>query len=509
MTTVDTLIDTKDSDLNDINILIVEDERIVALDIKERVRSLGYNVVGMAHTGEQAIKIVEDKHPNLILMDIMLKGSIDGITTTEKIHQNYNIPVIYLTAYSDEVTLNRAKITEPSGYLLKPFEERELHTTIQTAMYNYKMELKLRESEEWLSTTLDSIGEGMIATGPDMKIKTFNPVAEKLMNIKKSEAEGMLTSEIYTIIEEESGKEIEDIISQVIRSKKLIELNNHICVVKKNNFKFSIKATATPIRNNGNIIGTVLVFQDITEQKQAEKEREDLLQEVIDARERLKQLSKKLIEIQEKDRRYFAYELHEQIGQSLTTIKINLQSVLSSKDENYKDSIEGSVELLDNIIKEVRRLSLTLRPSMLDDLGLLPAIRWYVNSQIKNTKIKAAINAEDLSDIPEDIENMCYRITQEAVANVIEHSEADDLIIKIVKEDGFLYLTIKDNGKGFSLKNPSNKAYNGSIGITGMKERVELLGGDFNIASLPGLGTTVTASFPLTEENEFEKKLAI
>src|SRR5215471_13237109 len=131
-----------------IRILVVEDERIVSLDIQRRLKNLGYEIVGAAVSGEEAIQKASMHHPDLVLMDIMLEGKLDGIAAAEAIRRRLAIPVIYLTAHADAYTLERAKITEPFGYILKPFEERELHGHIEIALYKHRMELRLKESEE-------------------------------------------------------------------------------------------------------------------------------------------------------------------------------------------------------------------------------------------------------------------------------------------------------------------------------------------------------------------------
>ena len=129
-------------------ILIVEDGLIMARDIERRLQSMGYGVVGLATSGEEAIKSVTHAKPDLVLMDVRLKGSIDGIQTAAKIHTLTDVPIVYVTAYSDDATLTRARQTEPFGYVLKPFEEKELRTTIEMALYRHDMYRKMRESEQ-------------------------------------------------------------------------------------------------------------------------------------------------------------------------------------------------------------------------------------------------------------------------------------------------------------------------------------------------------------------------
>ena len=161
-------------------ILVVEDSRIIALELEERLRSLGYTVETVVSSGKKAVEEAGRLRPDLVLMDIRLKGEMDGVEATTAIRADLDIPVVYLTAYEDEDTLRRAKITEPYGYILKPFEERELHTAIEIALYKHKAEKRLRESEQWLATTLTSIGDGVIATDEGGWVVFINPVAAAL-----------------------------------------------------------------------------------------------------------------------------------------------------------------------------------------------------------------------------------------------------------------------------------------------------------------------------------------
>ena len=131
-------------------ILVVEDERIVSEDIKMTLWSLGYSVEDAVSSGEDAVKRAGEIKPDLVLMDIRLEGKLGGINAAQQIKKEFNIPVVYLTAYADENTLKNAKYTEPFGYLIKPFEDRELHATIEMAFYKFGMEQKLKESEQFM-----------------------------------------------------------------------------------------------------------------------------------------------------------------------------------------------------------------------------------------------------------------------------------------------------------------------------------------------------------------------
>ena len=139
-------------------ILVVEDESLIARDLSTCLAQMGYHVSGTAASGAEALREVEQHSPDLVLMDIILSGEMDGIKTAEEIRNRFNTPVIYLTACSDDVILNRAKITEPFGYIIKPFEDNELHMTIEMALYKHKMEQELKLSREQFRTLLESAG---------------------------------------------------------------------------------------------------------------------------------------------------------------------------------------------------------------------------------------------------------------------------------------------------------------------------------------------------------------
>ncbi len=253
-------------------ILVVEDESIVAADIKRCLQSLGYHVTALVSSGAEALKITQKTHPDLVLMDIVLKGDMDGIQAAETIRSRFDIPVIYLTAYADEKTLQRAKMTEPYGYVLKPIEDRELHSTIEMALYKHKMEKRVRESEQWLFTTLRSIGDGIIATDTKGQITFMNPVAEALTGWTQKAAVRKPLDTVFTITSKEPETEIENPVTRVLHEESISNLGDHKILVARDGREIDIADSAAPIRDEyGEILGVVLVFRDITKQKHAER----------------------------------------------------------------------------------------------------------------------------------------------------------------------------------------------------------------------------------------------
>jgi PAS domain S-box-containing protein len=225
-------------------ILIVEDESIVAEDIRRTLQSLGYNVPAVASSGEEAIKKVKENSPELVLMDIMLKGKMDGIDAAGQIRSHFNIPVVYLTAYSDDKILERAKITEPFGYIIKPFNERELQINIEIALYEHKMEKKIKESKEWYFTTLKSISDGVIATDPKGCVLFLNHAARSMIGWEPDEATGKPLKDVFNIISERT------------------ERDNKIILIARDGTRMNIDTTSDAIKDDrGNVIGIVVVFR--------------------------------------------------------------------------------------------------------------------------------------------------------------------------------------------------------------------------------------------------------
>lgn len=252
-------------------ILIVEDEILIALEIETRLKKFGFEVCGKAVSSEEALFLVESESPELVLMDIMIKGTMDGIQTASVINKKYNIPIIYLTAYVDQVTLNRAKETNPFGYLAKPIQERDLHSTIEMALYKSRTENELKITKNWLQTTLASIGDGVIVTDADGKVSFMNAVAEKMTGWLLTDAVNFPLSEIFKIENELTGEKIGNLFDIVNASGETFYLSNNINLIPKAGDKKSILDSIAPMKDDdGKFLGAVLVFHDNSERKKVE-----------------------------------------------------------------------------------------------------------------------------------------------------------------------------------------------------------------------------------------------
>ncbi len=257
--------------MNKRRILVVEDERLVAKHIENMVRGLGYEVAGVAATGKDAVRITLETLPDLVLMDIMLRGDMDGIAASEQIWDKAAIPIVYLTAYADEATLERAKVTDPFGYLLKPFEERELYTAIEMALYKHKTDRELKERERWLSTILTSIGDGVISTDREGRVTFMNSVAESLTGRGKDECLGRDLDEVFSILGEKTGRKVLFSARKTSRKRKRIPDGQGLLLLRGED-KLPVEIGAAFIRDEKDQVdGTVLVFRDITERKRQQE----------------------------------------------------------------------------------------------------------------------------------------------------------------------------------------------------------------------------------------------
>lgn len=238
-------------------------------------------------------------------------------------------------------------------------------------------------------------------------------------------------------------------------------------------------------------------------------------QALVDSNERLRELSHRLMNVQETERRQIAHDLHDEIGQSLTAMKLCLREADSILEPGPRASLlTDSLNILDEVIRQVRNLALDLRPSLLDELGLVPALKWYIKRQGERAGWEIEYSAPERENhLPSDVEIACFRIVQEALTNAARHAQATHVRVTLERQEDRLVLAIEDNGMGFNVEQAKTHARTGiSIGLLGIEERARLVGGELTVVSSPKTGTRLTASLPLVKFNTqlvtSEKKMA-
>ena len=258
-------------------IFVIEDEVIISKDIQRSLKKLGYEVVGSAVSGEGALEklaaLAPAELPDLLLSDINIKGPFDGIETAARAREQFHIPVIFLTAFADADTLERAKQTGPFGYLLKPFEERELSTAIEMGLYKHRAERELQQSQELLFATLKSIGDGVIAADSDERITFINPVACALTGWDEEEALGTPMSSVFRLVGGSAARApIDRALNGQADGAASLETKNAMTLLRRNGLSMPVDGHVTPLRDSAaQITGVVATFRDVTQTRALEE----------------------------------------------------------------------------------------------------------------------------------------------------------------------------------------------------------------------------------------------
>jgi two-component system, cell cycle sensor histidine kinase and response regulator CckA len=495
------------------SILVVEDEVIIAMEIKDRLTRLGYQVPAMAASGEEAIRKAGEHALDLVLMDIMLEGDMDGVEAAERIRGLHGLPVIFLTAYSDNHTLERAKISEPFGYILKPFDERELHTAIEIALYRHQMEKRLKESEQWFSTTLKSIGDAVITTDIGHRITFMNPVAETLTGWSQAEAAEHPLEEVFRIAREDDRAPVENPIGRAVAESGMKSVSEHSILTSRTGAEIPIDNSAAPIRNEkGTITGAVLVFRDITEHRKLEKQlRQAQKMEAVGtlAGGVAHDFNNLLTAIRGSvDIAMLGIKPSDPIHQDLKEIQISAerasdlirQLLMFSRNQPLEFSFLSLNRIVENLLKLLHRLigeDIGISTSMDPELWSIRADRVTIEQVILNL----AINARDAMPNGGKVSIRTENVTvQEAYCQSVPEA----------KPGQYVRMSVTDTGTGmdpgvvqrifepfFSTKGPGKGT---GLGLSVVYGIVQQHGGWINVYSEPGQGTTFKIYFPAFHE---------
>ncbi|HKJ86025.1 MAG TPA: response regulator [Spirochaetia bacterium] len=472
------------------HILIVEDELIVAHSIQMRLELHGYAIDGIAKSGEEALQLLESVIPDLILMDIRLSGEIDGIDAAERIRRDHQIPVIFLTAYSDDQTLARAKITEPFGYIIKPFETRELVNNIEIALYRQKMSAALQASEARFRGLFENAVIGLVLLDHEDSVVEANRAITELLGYDEKRA--LLDSDaLETLVHASFTQTGTDLESGVGSIHPRAELS----IRRRDGTDRLLQITSTEIpKAPKSPPFTALFVEDITDLRQFES----------DLQERQLALRALFVNeevIREHERTSLSRDIHDVLGQMLTAHKMDLHWMKSRGLAGETEStVNEMLEHMDEMIQFVKRVCSELRDSVLDDFGFDVALDEHLKQfeersktrvEMKNTCGEFAFNRDKAVSL--------LRIIQEALTNITRHAQASTVTIGCRRDGDLMIWTIVDNGIGFDA---SAGEVHSSLGIVGMNERAAAWGGQVEISSVAGHGTTVRVEVPFDQEED-------
>jgi len=469
-------------------ILIVEDDVIIADQIAFQLRKLGYEVAEIIQSGEEALDWLEHHSVDLILLDIFLSDKMDGFQTAEEVVKRFPTPIIYITSNPDVSHADRLKISNTYGYLQKPVKEQELGRTIEYALYKWKVDADIEQSEAWLEQILKTISDGVIVLDHKARVLFANRMAKELFSIDE-ENRTLSIDEQVVFYELKSGSRL----NTVFMSKNPDAKHRIRCVVNQKKKEKEVFAEIQVSKGDSDEIAYVLLVREISEQLKLERS-------IMESREELRNLNQRLVDAQEDERKKLAHELHDDLGQYLVRLKIDMRGIEQeiNKQESVSDTLTQKIEttktLISDTVKIVKDLTNMLRPQLIEHFGLSVAVQDMFRRIEKTSKLVVESNFDaDLDNHTYDFSIDLYRIIQESVTNALKHAEATVFTVNCYAEGNDLLLLLKDDGKGFNVEKFEKGK---SLGLIGMRERAFHWGGELNVRSNKGKGTTIELRIP-------------
>lgn len=438
-------------------ILIVEDDRIVARDIQHQLSRMGHVVVGMSASGEEAVRLAGSHQPDLVLMDIRLEGEMDGIEAARRIRDAQRIPVVFLTAYANDEVVQRASLTEPFGYLLKPFEEPQMRTVIQMALYKHASDAKLRMSERRYAATLASIRDGVILCDPQGRVDFMNRVAETMTGWTAAEAAGQPLASVFVAVDEETQEPLEDFSAVVLRSgafappERLSRLlprgeTAPVGVVVE-------ERCSAIIDDRGELVGSILVFSDLTQRRQ-------IAEALRKAQADLAHIGR-LTMMGE-----LAAAVAHEVNQPLMAIITNAGTCLQHLSQPHPDLAKTRV-VVERIVRDAQRAGDVVRsihalarrtpadPGWVDMSALIADTLALVRAELRRARIMVETDLQAGSPWVHGDRVQLQQLVLNLVMNAVEAMADPDLPerrLRIVtaSEDGWIRVRVEDSGTGIA-----------------------------------------------------------
>lgn len=483
-------------------ILVVEDENIVALDLRERLEGLGYRVCGMEATGDGAIGAVERLHPDLILMDIRLKGALDGIEAAQTIVLRGDFPVVFLTAYSEDRTIERARRTAPYGYILKPVQDRELDVTIRMALSKHDMDREVRAAKRWFETLIAALPDGVIATDRHGLVQLLNPAAERLTGWTAHEAEGNAVDEVAVTAPVD-----------VLPERQALHDSN---LVARNGMVTPVNLEVQPIRGEaGKGMGFVYLVRDMTDRIHYE----DTLRMAKTAAESASRAKSE----------FFAMMTHEfrtPMNGILGMTDLLGATALAPKQQEYlealKTAAEGLLAILNDMLDlakiDVGKMEIVCQPFAPGPLLERTAAAYALRAKRKGLEFRIVLDPKTPERVWGDQGRM-RQVVSNLLDNALKFTEKGTIELRLfaVGHSGdvvSLVVEVEDSGIGIPADHLDTiferfeqmdrsfvRRYPGTgLGLAVCRELVELMGGRIFVESEVGKGSTFRAMIPLRIE---------
>ncbi|MEM6642682.1 MAG: response regulator [Bacteroidota bacterium] len=444
-------------------VLVAEDSLIVNQHIVHALKSGGHEVVSV-YSGKEAVDAAKKDRPDLILMDIMMETQSDGIDAAFEIKDNLDIPIIFLTALTDEPTIQKAKISLPYGYVVKPFNEAELLSNLDVALYKAAAEKKIKENSELFQLIINSIDKAIFLLDSQGKIKYTNAVGEK---ITQKSFDILMDAPLgdFLAFVDESGTPIEE-----IHLKEDME-NQELTLLGRSEVFGDFSSQQVDHEGTQHLF----IFKDISERVRVREVNETL---------KTKRLSF-FIEGQEKERERIARDLHDGVGQIANMIKLAVKQ---------GETGEGLVDMIEQFLDEMRKVTDGLLPSRIVDFPIDASIKKIVDQANDASKISFKFQSQDIPALDLKYKVNLYRIVQENISNIIKHSKAKNATVQLYGFDDYLQMTIEDDGIGFKVGEYGDD--NSHHGLQNILFRAEVLNAECEMESSEGNGTFIRIKIP-------------
>ena len=492
---------------NPLRVLLIGDNEegyAFVRDLLSEVPALCFELDRVAHCGA-ALKEAARCHHNVYLLDDRIGGR-DGLgLLREMITIGCTAPIIFLSGKEEFQAGIEAIRLGAADYLIKsqltaPLLER----AVRYAIERKHAEEALRESEERFRFLAENTGDVLYRLRYDtMHYDYLSPAVKTLTGYSPEEIHALGFSKLVLTIEVSGDKHASlETIKQDRKEGRAWEYRaNYLIRTKGGESKWLRDHSFPWFDKSGGLVGSVGILSDITDQKQAEEA-------MRESEKQLRFLSAKLLTVQEEERSRLAQQLHDSIGQTLVAIKFGVENIVkmtaSGNDERVVNALKAVVQMNQNAIEEIRRLYMDLRPTVLDDFGIIAAIGWFCREfeeMHPGIRVEKRIDISE-SDVPRPLKIVIYRVVQEAMDNIVRHSGASQVNLSLVKKAGNIELTVGDDGQGFDLAQIlAEKHPKRGLGLASMKERTELAGGIYSIESTLGKGTAIRASWPVAQHS--------
>jgi len=488
-------------------VMIVEDEIIVAQTIATMLQQLGHQVTTIVSTGQAAIQQVAETRPDIVLMDIVLRSDIDGIQAADRIRKQWGIPVIYLTAYADDATLERAKQTQPVGYLVKPINELNLKVALEIGLAQHYHVLEKR-TDSPLDILFNCMSDGVIATDQQGHVTFMNPAAEQMTGWLRQEAQGQPITTILNLVHQVTQRPIANPVLQAIRDRQVVYLPDYVTLLTRDGNQLAIGDSVSPLLDNGQPNGAVLVFWDLSQRQMGANLAPTLAKEL-----ELKQLHYRFTDLLV---RQFRTPLNT-ILSSAGLLQLYGSRWSESRNEEYLAQIEAAVEQMNQLLAAITVLVQTesvsqpLNPTPLNLANFYQDLLSVLAQDHENVAHRLQLQLDPALTTPVLDERLLHYILYSLLSNALKYSDPDAPVqLEILSDPAALTITfrVEDYGRGIP---PANQArifepfYRGEnvdsipgygLGLAIVERCVNLQQGEIFFASTMGVGTTFIVKLP-------------